>query len=156
MSVTFQVEKTAKLLSDLLGRAVTAKVGQPPAATYDPAIVASYAVDSGDLVAVCVCDLEFALNCGAALCLIPAVEAASNAKAKRLDPVLFENSKEILNICAQLFGSSNTQRVKLASVYSKFAEAPAGVKDLIKNGRVRREVQVSIAGYGTGRIAVFC
>lgn len=156
MSVTFQAEKTAKLLSDLLGRAVSTKVGPPPSATYDPAIVASYAVDNGDLVAVCICDLEFVLNGGAALCLIPAVEAASNAKAKRLDPFLFENFKEILNICSQLFGGSNTQRVKLASVQCKIGEAPAGAKELIGKGRVRREVQVSIAGYGTGRVAVYC
>ncbi len=140
----------------MLGRAVNAKVGVPPAATYEAAVVAAYAVDNGDLVAVCVCDLEFVLNGGAALCLIPAVEAASNVKAKRLDSVLFENSKEILNICAQLFGGTNTQRVKLASVHSKFDEAPAGVKEFIKTARVRRELQVSIAGYGTGRMAVFC
>lgn len=156
MSVTFQVEKMAKLFSDLLNRVVSTKVGAPPAATYDSAIVASYAIDNGDLVAVCVCDLEFTLSGGAALCLIPAPEAARNAKAKRLDPLLFENFTEILNICAQLFGGSNTQRVKLASVYSKIGDAPAGVKEIIDKGRVRREIQVSIAGYGTGKMAVFC
>ena len=156
MNITFQAEKIAKLLTGLLGRAVTVKVGAPPSTPYDPPIVASYAVDSGEIVAICVCDLDFTLNGGAALCMIPAYEAANNVKAKRLDPVLFENFQEILNICAQLFGGSNQQRVKLLSVHTKVNEAPARAKELIAQSKVRREVQVSIAGYGNGKISVFC
>ena len=119
MSVPFHAEKMGRLLSDLLGRPVSAKIGPVTSAASDLPIVASYAIDNGDLAAVCICDLEFALNGGAALCLIPACEAATNLKKKHLDPLLFENFKEILNICAQLFGGSNTQRVKLVSVHSK-------------------------------------
>lgn len=156
VSVPFHAEKMGRLLSDLLGRPVSAKIGPVTSAASDLPIVASYAIDNGDLAAVCICDLEFALNGGAALCLIPACEAATNLKKKHLDPLLFENFKEILNICAQLFGGSNTQRVKLVSVHSKASEAPETTKRFMEQTRMRREAQISIAGYGEGRITVFC
>jgi hypothetical protein len=142
VSVPFHAEKMGRLLSDLLGRPVSAKIGPVTSAASDLPIVASYAIDNGDLAAVCICDLEFALNGGAALCLIPACEAATNLKTKHLDPLLF--------------GGSNTQRVKLVSVHSKASEAPETTKRFMEQTRMRREAQISIAGYGEGRITVFC
>lgn len=156
MSVIFQAEKMARLLSELLGRNVTATIGPIPATTALPALTASYAGDKGDLVAVCRCDLEAVLNGGAALCMIPSYEAANNLKAKRLDPVLLENFTEILNVCAQLFGGPGAQRVTLASVCPTTDRVPEKHENFIKQSRLRREVQLSITGYGNGKISVFC
>ena len=155
MSVTFQAEKMGRLLTDLLGRNVTVKVGAPPAKAYDNPVTASYSGDNGELVAVCLCDLELTLNGGAALCMIPPYEVANCLKTKSLDPSLFENFKEILNIFAQLFGGPNAQRVKLSSVESS-PNSAAAFKAFIDQSKVRREVQLVITGYGNGKVSVYC
>jgi hypothetical protein len=156
MGVTFQVERMARLMKELLGRNVSAKAVPTLPSASGPTVTASYTTDNGQLVAVCICDLELILNGGAALCLIPASEAANNLKAKRLDPALLENFKEVLNICAQLFGSSDAQRVKLNSLYLANADMPEELKTFMTKGHVRKEVQLSITGYGNGRLSVFC
>jgi len=155
MSATFQSEKMGRLLTDLLVRQTTVGTG-PKATIADPMVTASYAGEDSNLVGVCVCDLEFALNCGAALCLIPASEAANHLKAKRLDPAIFENFKEVLNICAQLFSGASAHRVKLEAVYAPTDAVPDPLKKFMAASKARRDLQLSINGYGKGKMTVFC
>jgi hypothetical protein len=156
VAVTFQVEKIASLLNELLGRKVTVKtVPTLSSASVGPIVTASYEASEGGVVAVCVCDLGLVLNTGAALCMIPASEAADNLKTKQLDPALLENFKEVLNICAQLFWSPSAHRVKLAAVYTSAQERPEPLQKFIAKPSLRLDLQVSIAGYGDGRLSLF-
>jgi len=155
MSVTFQTEKMSRLLHELLGREVTIKNG-PAVTAKDAVFTASYVGDSDDLLALCLCDLELVLDCGAALCLIPVYEVTKSLKAKQLDPALSENFKEVLNICAQLFGTGSAQRVRLASVYRTGDDVPEPVKKFMADSKVRRDLQLAISGYGSGKMTVFC
>jgi hypothetical protein len=156
VAVTFLEERTAGLLNKLLGRSVDAKiVPLRPVIDGDPTVIASYESDQGELVAVCICELEFVLKAGAALCLVPASEVAKNLKAGRLDPDLLENFKEVLNVCTQLFAGPDVYRVRLASVHPSTEETPEALKKFMSHSRFRQGVQLSIAGYGEGRISVF-
>ncbi len=88
--------------------------------------------------------------------MIPAYEVADSIKAKRLDPSVFENFKEILNVCAQLFGGATPHPVRLGSVYAPADVVPDPVKKFIAEKRERKDVLVSIAGYGNGSMGIFC
>ena len=54
------------------------------------------------------CDLAFAANAAAALCLIPPATAKESISSRKLDPLLAENLREIVNVCSQLFVASES------------------------------------------------
>src|SRR5262249_41627245 len=92
------------LLSQILGRAVTAKKIPPfPRGTPAPKVLAAYEGDNGSLVSVCVYDLALAAYAGAALVLAPVNLAKESITAGRCSEALLENLAEVLNICRQWF-----------------------------------------------------
>src|SRR5437016_4115955 len=91
------------LLSAVLDRDVTVRPGRPleikKAQTLHWGL---YTDDKGLSKFACVCDLAMAANAGAALLLFPSSRAKENISTGRLEDVLAENFREILNISAQL------------------------------------------------------
>ena len=156
MSVTIRAERIGSLLTEILGRKVDVKtISAFPVTGSDPTLTAVYETSEGTVVGACICDLDLVLNAGAALCLIPPYEVQENVKAKKWDPALVENFKEVLNICAQLFSERPALRVKLESVcLDKEARSPKSAALLAKPGK-RLHLQLAITGYGSGRIAIF-
>ncbi len=158
MSITIQAERIGRLLGDLLGRKVTATTAASPISGVEPTLTAVYEDNEGNVVAACCCDLDLVLNAGAALVLVPARDVQESAKAKKWDPLLVENFKEILNVCAQLFCQAGSPRAKLGCLCLTCSQANAkstvAANPLAKGGK-RVDVQLSIAGYASGRMAVF-
>lgn len=155
MSVSIGAERIGRLLCELLGRKVTTTtIPAFPITGGAPTLTAVYATSEGAVVGACVCDLDFVLNAGAALVLVPLYEVQESAKAKKWEPSLVENFKEILNVCAQLFCEPQLPRVALQSVCVEAAARPTNAADLLAKPRKRVDVQLSIAGYGGGRMTV--
>jgi hypothetical protein len=154
MSVEVAPAKVAHVLRDLFGRAVSVDAVKPPAAADAPSWVALYSARDG-IIAVCLCDLPFAAYAGAALSLIPLPVAQESIGAKRLDPSLFDNLREILNIFGQVFRGKILDSVTLHQVspLSDLEEGPA--KTLISSPKSRLDLEVSINGYGGGHLAIF-
>ena len=78
-----------------------------------------------------------------------------SAKAKKWEPSLVENFKEVLNVCAQLFCEPQSPRVKLQDVFTDTSDRPTNVLGLLAKPKKRIDIELEITGYGTGRMAVF-
>lgn len=136
----------------LLGRNVSAEKISPfriPAS--EASATAIYANVQGEVAGACIADIDLVHRAGAALCLIP---ADARLKAAKFDTALAENFREILNICAQLFGGPEQQRMSLASVAFSAGTRPADVTGLLSSPAWRLDVKLMIADYGSGRISV--
>ena len=155
MKARVRTERVARLLEDLLGRKVAVKtIPAFDLSATDSLLTALYENAEGVPVAVVVCDLEFVLNAGAALCLIPLYEVQKNEKAKTWEPSLVENFKEVLNICARLFGELESYRIRLGTVcLGKEPRSPQALQLLAKPAW-RTDIQLTIAGYAGGRMAI--
>lgn len=136
----------------LLGRSVSAEKIAPfriPAS--EASATAIYPNHQGNIAGLCIADIDLVHRAGAALCLIP---ADARLKAVKFDPALTENFQEILNICAQLFGGPEQQRISLAKVVLSADARPENVTRLISSPAWRLDVKLTIEGYGSGRISV--
>jgi hypothetical protein len=150
-----QAERIGRLMEDLLGRKVNAKKIAPMnLSSTDQILTAVYESDEGNAVAACACDLDLVINAGAALCLIPVYEVQAAVKAKKWEPSLVENFKEVLNICARLFCEPGLKRVKLGDVCFGADPKPAKAAALLAKPAWRVDVELSITGYGTGRMMI--
>jgi hypothetical protein len=139
------------LFAGLLGKDVTVKIGTPGAAAGGT--VAVYATDEGTVAGLAVCDLALASNAGAALSLIPAGMAAESVRAGILADNLAENWREVLNVANQLFSSSGGHRVRLTDIGPADDPPPAAAK-LLGSPRERLDVELQIAGYGSGKLSL--
>ena len=138
----------------LLDRTVTVEKLPPfKLAPNEPNAAAAYENADGTLAGACICDLPLVHNAGAALCLIPADRRLS---APKLDPALGENFQEILNICAKLFAGTSQQRIRMRDVVFETAKRAPDVASLINNAQGRSDFKLTIQGYGSGRLSLFC
>lgn len=156
MGIVIRPERIGRLFQDLLRRKVEATaIPVFPFSKTDTTLTAQFSTGDSTVLAVCVCDLELVLGAGAALCLVPLYEVQENVKAKRWAPSLVDNFKEVLNICAQLFADSQSDRVRLDSVSFGTEPRPPKSADLIAKPGRRMDVKLAIDGYGAGRISIF-
>lgn len=146
-------EAVSHLLRDLLGRQVTSKkiAGPLPAG---PLVAATFIRDDGLFSALCAVDLQLAANLGAALTMAPAAIANEAVKAKKLDELLSENVREVLNIGSRWFmPEEEAPHVKLKDVL--LDPLPKEVLAMIKLAPRQRFVEVEIAGYKGGKLGLF-
>ncbi|GGJ82228.1 hypothetical protein GCM10010123_09940 [Pilimelia anulata] len=143
------------LLDDLLDPEVEVVPGDPTKTDDLPkTLVALYVDNSSRLVAVLGLDLPLAANAGASLGLLPPGGAEDAVEEGALTPPLEENVRELCNIFASLLNREGGPHVKLHQVYPPGTEAPSDARAyLLALGR-REDVRVSIARYGTGRLAL--
>lgn len=141
-----------ELVEGLLGRAVDAH----PAArgvdlkTSRENLAGTYVTDSGGLAAVVLVDLAAAARLGACLGLVAAKTADQAIKDGLLPVRLGENVAEVLNVAASLFNADGTPHLRLASVYGGEVPVPADVAALAKMFAPRLDLELEVAGYGTG------
>ncbi len=153
MDVASALAKLPIVLRQTLNREVTGE--KIPAFTIAdplPVITATYEDGEGKVLAACVCDLDFAANSGGALSMIPASAVKESLTAKKLDDLLAENFQEVLNICTSLF-ANGSQHVKLGRVYFTRREQPDDIKTFVAAPAARKDMKVTISGYGSGRIS---
>lgn len=148
------LNKLPTLLRQMLNRDVTSeKIAPFTIPAVQPCVTATYEGNEGEVLAVCVCDLEFAANSGGALSMIPPAAVKESLVAKKLDSSIADNFQEILNICASLFAAEGVPHVKLGHVYLSQRERPENIAKLVATPAVRKDIKVTISGYGAGRVS---
>jgi hypothetical protein len=142
------------LVEGLLGRDVTVAPGRPVTPTADVrAGVGVYVDDQLHLAAAAAADLPLCAFAGAALGLIPAA-TAEGAAEEGLTPAMWENFCELLNIGASLLNRDGAAHLRLYTTTSP-ADLPANdVAELLRGFGHRIDLQVTIAGYGTGGLSI--
>lgn len=148
-------DATGRLLTDLLGKGVTAK--KVPAYTPGPkdcAAIAIYAADDKVPRAICACDAALSCSAGAALTMLPAAMAAQCARTGKIPENILENLKEILNIATQLFQSPTAGHVKLQEVVIAPAKLAPEVAALLAKPAARLDLELTIQSYGPGKMAL--
>jgi hypothetical protein len=147
------VEGVASFFSAALRREVTASAARPiPDARL---VMAGHYVNGAKaLISGCFADRDLVAYAGAALSLVPADAAEESLAQAELDEVLVENFAEILNICSRLFQRDTSQRVTLSTVEDPATATSATSAAMLKNPVRRLDVELDIAGYGKGRMAL--
>jgi hypothetical protein len=144
----------ARLLTDLVGRNVTARIVPGPAKPFEGVqSVAAYIDESATLRAVSYCDIAVGASLGAALVLIPPAVVEESIKAKELDASLAENLQEIFNVLASVFPQTGSPRVLLREVGIS-SHTPDDVKAVMTKSSARMDVDVDVAGYRSGRLSI--
>lgn len=147
-------EVTANLLGGLVGRSVTAKrSAAPPTAPWFA--VAEYRNDRDEVIGFLVCDADGACSLAAALSMVPAPMAATAAKTKVLSEMLTENLREVFNVAARLFQSTDGERIVLSTVHLPPARIPTATEALIKRPKSRSDFALNVTGYAAGNLALF-
>lgn len=143
------------LLEDLLGRDVDVRPGAPLSPEHDRSTtVAVYVDDALQLRLVGVADLAFSAYAGAAIGLVPAGAAQAAVEDRLLPSNIQDNLYEVLNICAALLNAEGLPHVKLHTVHFPGATPPHQVLSVACTLGRRLDLEVDIAGYGTGRFSL--
>jgi len=145
-----------ELFEGLLGRDVDARTGAAP---VDPAfgagaIVGVYVDDTLAMRSLVVVDLDLSSHAGASIALIPAAAARACIEAGVITPALYDNMAEILNVAASLFNHDDAPHVRLYAAYAPRERLPADVAGWVLAFVRRVDLELTIAGYGSGRISV--
>lgn len=143
----------ARLLGELVGRNVTAKV--VPAVKPDPAMqaVATYLGECLTIKAVAYCDVAVGASLGAALVLVPPAVVDDSVKAKAIDECLVDNLYEVFNVMSAVFPQHGGDRVTLRALNAD-GVLPDDVKTFLTQSGKRLDLEISIAGYRSGRLAI--
>ena len=143
------------LLTGLLGRDVALTPATPfVPGPRTPGSVAVYVDDSLLISAVVVCDLPVSAYAAAAIGLVPVGGATAATEDGSLPPALRENLAEVLNVAASLFNAPGADHLRLHEVHHAGDPIPPHVlAHALTLGR-REDLNVDIAGYGTGALGV--
>jgi hypothetical protein len=146
-----------ELLGDLLGRDVDLTVVDPPAGTaLESSMFGVYVDDRLTMNAVTVADLALSAYVGAALGLVPKGGAEAALEDGQLTANLQENMAEVLNIMASLFNVGDAVHQRLYTVHAPGSLPPGDAVALAAARGRRLDLELSVAGYGAGRLSVVC
>ncbi|GEM_PF-3532676 len=106
--------------------------------------------DNGLLAAALVADAAFAHRSAAAMLMEPASETVD----PRIDEMVLDAAREVLNVISGALNSRNTPHVKIDGCYQIPGTLPPSVEALLSYPLVQREYQISIGDYGSGRLTV--
>jgi hypothetical protein len=140
-------------IQELIGRDVELSDGMPPE-SKSTNVVAVYVTDKLATSAVAVIDLECAARLGGSLGMVPRMVVDEAIKARELPTTLEENCYEVLNVLAAVFNLPNAPHVRLYQMYGPNAALPSDIAALGGMVGSRMDVQLKIAGYGTGLLSI--
>ncbi len=148
-------DEIRRIITDLLGREVTVVSGDEQVPERDtPAVVADYIADDGTIAAICMTDLRLSNALGAALTMVPPAQVDDMVKKLVIDEQNLENLSEIVNVMASLFNSSDCEHLKWNAAHTLPGELPAETSTLLKTPRARRDYDVTLDEYGSGKLSV--
>jgi hypothetical protein len=140
-------------IQDLLGRDVDLSDGVPvPAKSTN--VVAVYVTDKLATSALSVVDLECAARIGGCLGMVPRLVVDEAIAARELPPNLHDNCYEVLNVLAAVFNLPDAPHVRLYEMYGPNVALPPDVAKLGAMLGSRMDVELKIAGYGTGLLSI--
>jgi len=151
-------DKVRDVLADLMGRTVTvARTGAVPVEVDgpSPAALADFEADGGRIGVLCVADLRLTNALGAALTMVAPAAVDEAVERLRIDDPTFDNFREVVNVLTSVFNTSDTPHVKFHDVHRLPAELPAETVQLLDAPLGRRDFDVSVEDYGTGRLSLF-
>jgi hypothetical protein len=143
------------MFADMLGRDITVAPCDP----YTPVLtdrhtVAVYVDDQNQMQAVTVLDLPLSVWVGAAIGLVPAGGAEDQVDEGELSKAVRDNLFEVLNIFSALFNKPGATHLKIYSMHAPGEAVPSDVALLVKSLGNRIDLDVTVAGYGAGKIGV--
>jgi len=145
-----------ELLESLLGRDVEAElvtaVVDPP--KHPGALVGAYVDDDDGLRALIAVDLALTAHLGASIALMGLRVAEDVIRSELLSPVLYDNAREVLNVAASLFNVDGAPHVRLVEAFAPREILPAEVEKWILARVARLDMEMTVAGYGGGRMSV--
>ena len=140
-------------IQDLIGRDVDLSDGNPPEAKSTN-VVAVYVTDKLATSAISIVDLECAARLGGSLGMVPRMVVDEAIKARELPTTLEENCYEVLNVLAAVFNLPNAPHVRLYQMYGPNVALPPDIAALGAMLGSRMDVELKIAGYGTGLLSI--
>jgi hypothetical protein len=148
-------EQIRQIIMDLLGREVTVVGGDEFVLEREtPAVVSDYIADNGSIVAICMTDLRLSNALGAALTMVPPGQVDEIVKRSVVDEQNLENLAEIVNIMARLFNSDDCEHLKWNKAHTLPGDLPDETSTLMKAPRARRDYDVTLDEYGSGKLSV--
>lgn len=153
MAIHLDDKHVAKTFSAILRREVGVSVLKP-VAENELVIAGHYVNGKRELIGACFCSKALAIYSGAAFSLIPADVARDALKTDPLDEIVQENFAEVLNICSRLFDGGSEMRVALSGMEFPPAPRSDASKGLLGKPAKRIDLELDIAGYGKGRMAI--
>ena len=156
MSLPLPAPKEVRdLLEDLLNRSVTVNIASPLLAQdVRRTMVNLYVDDALKLSAVIGLELPLAVYAGAAIGLIPPGGAQDCVAEGTMTAMIAENVTEVCNIMSSLLNRPGGPHIRM---YQRFLPGEAPPTDatgyLLALGR-RLDLNVEVAGYGSGRLSV--
>jgi hypothetical protein len=115
---------------------------------------AVYATDEDQLAAVAVTDIQGAARLGGALGMLPKGGVDDVIDDHDLTGLIRDNVYEVLNVLGSVFNVADAPHVRLTEMYGPGQSAPDEVENLAYAAGGRLDIEVSIAGYGNGRLCI--
>ena len=143
------------MLGDMLGRDITVA----PRDAYTPTLtdrhsVAVYVDDQNQMAAVAALDLPLSVWIGAAIGLVPPGGAEDQVDEGELTAAVRDNLHEVLNILAALFNKPGTPHLRIYSMHAPGEPVPSDVALLVKSIGNRLDLDVTVGGYGSGKLGI--
>ncbi len=143
------------LFLGLTGKEVEVSPSHPVLAGREPAAVAVYVTDKLATGAVVAWNLDLAAYAGGALGLVPLPQTEQARNDGQLTAELSDNVYEVLNIFASVFNEvSGAPHLRLHAVHGVGDRLPTDVGSMLGYVVRRLDLQVTIPGYGGGRLSV--
>jgi len=141
------------LIEGLVGRDVELKDCDPVSAKTTN-VIAVYVNDKLAVSALVVVDLEGAARLGGALAMLPRGGVDDAIAERDLPSMIRDNTYEVLNVLAAVFNVENAPHVRLYEMYGPSGSVPSDVLALSQALGSRLDIQLSVAGYGAGKLSV--
>ncbi len=148
MPVAMQAEEVGSLLTNLIGREITAEAVDSVAP--HPATVRGLVTNEDQLVAVIGSDLDFAHRTSAALAMVP--RGRCDDAGDDPDDDLMEVYREVSNVLSRLIDEAVPMRVRLDPAMDHDQEA---MMTIVATGSALAICEADVEGYGTGRFGVW-
>jgi hypothetical protein len=143
------------MFADMLGRDVTVAPCDPFTPNIDDKHAAAvYSDDQGRVAVAAAVDLPLAAWVGASIGLVPAGGAEDQVEEGELTQAVKDNLSEVMNILSALFNKPNAPHLKITAMYPPGEAPPLDLGVLLKSLGMRLDLEVSVAGYGSGKLAV--
>lgn len=148
-------DNVRRLLSDLFGRPVVVSRNPPLIRQATEKFTAAlFTKEDGGVGVVALADLSFTAYAGAALTMFPTPMAERQIETGNVDEMVFENFREIMNVCASQFNGANVPHVKLTQMLRLPQEKLAPeLEALLRKPVARLDFTVQIPNYGKGRLS---
>ncbi|MEM9563902.1 MAG: hypothetical protein AAGA93_14875 [Actinomycetota bacterium] len=148
MSVAMQIDEVGELLTNLIGREITA--GPTDSVDPHPATIRGLVTNENQLVAVIGSDLDFAHRTSAALAMIPAGRCDDAGDTP--DDDLLDVYREVSNVLSRLIDEATPMRVRLDPGMDHDLDA---MQAIVAAGSPMALCEAQVDGYGSGRFGVW-